>query len=909
VDAGGEVVVGSGARPQHRVVVRAGRARAGARRVAGMGAARRALVSGLAVDTPAALALLTLVPLVWLVARRRPGSGAATGLRMTAVVALVLALAGLHHTRNRPAGGACVLVAADASDSMAHASARAAGAALAPVLASLGPRDVVGALRFAATSEVVRRPVSGGVDVETLLAAGTDLFDGRSTGPDGDPRRPHLDTTESDLGGVLATAATLCPPQTQPALLLVTDGHETRGSVLAEAALASTPLPVFPVVAARATLPLAELRRLLAPALVAAGTRWPLEAVVESRATTPLDVEIVLAADAEEPLVHAARIPPGTSVVGLPHPIHGPGPLLLEARLRLPPDLPQPTGVAQASLTVASPLAVLVVSQRAPSVIAAALAEQHVDADVVTPAALRPARLAAAHVVLLDDVGSRALAPGVLDALEGFVARGGGLVVTGGPHLFGDAGYLQTPLARLLPTELLSQEPEPEEREPIALELVIDRSNSMGYVSRQGGVAGEKMEYARRAALAVLEQLAPEDVIGAIAFDAVPHELSPPLPAREVGATLTSRIGTLNYGGGTDFKDALLLAHDRLAAVDRRVRHVILLTDGDTNRRVDDHYQVIDELARAGVTVTAIRIGADTVNLELLAIIAEATGGEFHHVPRVEALPQLMIHDARIVMEHAARRSRLPVRVRDGGPILAGLEARELPEVTRWARTRPRPGAEVRLEIESRNGPEPLLVTWQYELGRVAVLPVDFQAGAARWPGWSGFGTLWTQLAQWAAAPGLADDVSLRARRTGPDVELTVETVEGDPSPVTVTFADGRVLRLRPSGGRTFTATASGLAAGLHHVTLQAGRLRRDLELMAPAHAASPREHRPGPPNLGLLRTLAETTGGAMDASPARILAARPGTERERVPLDGGLALAAMIAVLADVGLRRRTSQ
>lgn len=867
----------------------------------------------MSVDTPALLGLLVLAPLVWWTGRRRPGGRWASWLRATAVVALVLALAGLHRTRDRPAGGACVVVAADASDSMHDAGAAAARAAVTPVLAALGPNDVVGALRFGATSEVTRRPAVGRVDVAQLFEGTTS--DRRApelsspTTADGFARTrrdPALDTSETDLASALATAAMLCPSSKQPSLLLVSDGHETRGSVLAEAALASAKLPVFPVIAGDDTLPIAEVRRLLAPSLASAGTRWPLEAVIENRAPTPLDVEVVLAANDEEPLVHPARIPPGTSVVGLPHPLHGPGPLLLEARLRLPADLPQPRGVAQATMTVASPLSVLVVSERAPSVIAAALDEQQVDATVVSPANLRPARLAAAHVVVLDNVGSAALGSSMLDALERWVARGGGLVVTGGPHLFGDAGFLKTSLARLLPTELLSQEPEPEEREPIALELVIDRSNSMGYVSRPGGVAGEKMEYARRAALAVLEQLAPEDLIGAIAFDAVPHELSPPLQASEVGGALTTRIGTLQYGGGTDFKDALLLAHDRLAAVDRRVRHVILLTDGDTNRRVDDHYQVIDELARAGVTVTAIRIGADTVNLELLAIISESTGGEFHHVPQIEALPQLMIHDARIVMEHAARRSRLPVRVRDGGAILAGISARELPEVTRWARTRPRSGAEVRLEIESRHGPEPLLVTWQYELGRVAVLPVDFQAGAARWPGWSGFGTLWAQLAQWASAPGLEDDVALRAGQTDGGVMLEVETVEGEPSPVTVTFADGRAVRLRPTSPRRFAATVGGLSSGAHAVTLQAGHFRRDVELMVPAHGASPREHQPGPPNVGLLRTLAAVTGGAMDATPERLLAARPGTERERMPLDGWLAALAIVAVLGDVALRRR---
>jgi hypothetical protein len=75
---------------------------------------------------------------------------------------------------------------------------------------------------------------------------------------------------------------------------------------------------------------------------------------------------------------------------------------------------------------------------------------------------------------------------------------------------------------------------------------------------------------------------------------------------------------------------------------------------------------------------------------------------------------------------------------------------------------------------------------------------------------------------------------------------------------------------------------------------------------MVPSHGASPREHQPGPPNVDLLRTLADVTGGAMDAPPERLLAARPGSEREHVPLDGWLATFAMLAVLGDVAVRRR---
>src|SRR5262249_31918853 len=158
----------------------------------------------------------------------------------------------------------------------------------------------------------------------------------------------------------------------------------------------------------------------------------------------------------------------------------------------------------------------------------------------------------------------------------------------------------------------------------------------------------------------------------------------------------------------------------------RRVRHVLLLTDGDTNRRAADHDDVIAALGRDAVTVTAIRIGDDTENLGLLEHIARATGGAFHHVGDLEALPELMISDAEHLMDPGAGGPDLPVRGGEGSPMLAGIPEAELPAVTRWAVTRPKPGAEVRLWIDAGDRRDPVLVTWQHELGRVAVLPLDF---------------------------------------------------------------------------------------------------------------------------------------------------------------------------------------
>src|SRR5207245_1750518 len=145
--------------------------------------------------------------------------------------------------------------------------------------------------------------------------------------------------------------------------------------------------------------------------------------------------------------------------------------------------------------------------------------------------------------------------------------------------------------------------------------------------------------------------------------------------------------------------------------------------------------------------------------------ISRATGGAFHHVEDVQALPQLMISDTQHLMDAAANHREAPPRLAAGGAILAGIAEDELPRVSRWAITRPKPGAEVRLWVEAGERQDPLLATWQYELGRVAALPIDFQAGGASWPAWRGFAKLWSQLAMWAAPRGLVTDRRLEARR------------------------------------------------------------------------------------------------------------------------------------------------
>src|SRR5207247_602288 len=227
-------------------------------------------VGALGVAYPAVLAALLGLPLFFVGASRFRLAAAGRAL---AAPLVVLALAGLSLERAHPEAGTCVVAAIDVSASVGSAARETAREFLARLVPALGARDTLGAVAFAGRSRVLARPVAGRARLDALVPGG-DLDD--------------LEPDETDLAAALARATALCPDDQQAALLLFTDGNETAGSLLAEAALAEPRVPIYPVVPPPARLPMGTVRRLIAPPLAPAHAVLPLEAVVESRAAAPL---------------------------------------------------------------------------------------------------------------------------------------------------------------------------------------------------------------------------------------------------------------------------------------------------------------------------------------------------------------------------------------------------------------------------------------------------------------------------------------------------------------------------------------------------------------------------------------------------------------------------------------------
>jgi Mg-chelatase subunit ChlD len=864
-------------------------------------------IAGFGLENPERLVALVAIPLVGAVlalwGRGSAALGFAAALRAVAAAMVALALAGLGMDRRESGTELCIVFAVDLSESVGTAGAETAERLLSQLGQGLRSGDRIGVLAFGSRAEVVAWPG------ETL--------------PQLRFRPGSVDPGGTRIAAAIDAAAPLCPEGTERKVVLITDGNENLGDARSSAAFAARAgVRLYPVVPGISPGEGIEFEKVIAPPLVREGSVFPVRVVVRNLEGQPREARLDLVLGGEAVVHRPVRLEPGINVFEIPHRVHVRGGLHLQARL----SLPEGKGELhrEASIAVTGPVRVLVVSESPASVVRRALEAKDIDVRWVRPQEVPELReLLEYHAVVLDDLPRKALADRVLEMFRAYVEDfGGGLVFAGGAASYGDRDYRRTPLERILPVSFVEQKPPPRGREPMGVFLLVDRSNSMSYNSRRREVRdGEKIAYAKRAALALIAQLRPEDRVGVIAFDSEPYVLGALRPLSEHRQILEDRIARLLPGGGTDFKASLEIAASQLASSGLAVRHIILLTDGDTNRGAADHDPVIAVLARLGITVTAIRIGQDDVNLELLQKIASATGGRFYYVRDVERLPQLLVTDATRGrdLEPQGAPPRYDPRVGDRTQVVRGFEEREFPPLTRLVRGRPKPGAD--LVIYAQDGSErvPVLATWQDGLGRTASLLLDpASSDGASWGRWPGFPKLWSQLVRWT----LREDTPWETRHV-------VRFVDGQPV-LEVQASDapeaGRLLarilaggenpievELLPVGPRLFRGTLPSLPPGRHPLVLARERDGRRfaetqdvLVVEEPATAGDEVERSRRLPDRELLGDLAATTGGIVDPRPEELLERHGAGRSRRHRLDPWLVPLALVAVLGDIWIRRR---
>ena len=504
--------------------------------------------------------------------------------------------------------------------------------------------------------------------------------------------------------------------------------------------------------------------------------------------------------------------------------------------------------------------------------------------------------------IIISDIPAFQVGDGAMTAMRDYVDKlGGGLIMLGGSSSFGVGGYYRTPIEDVLPVRLKS--PDDEEKQSSALALVIDRSGSM---------AGEKLEMAKSAAIATTEVLGRNDFIGVFAFDSEAHVVAPMSRITSVAA-VAAQISSVAPGGGTNLQPAFIQAREALQKVKAKVKHMIILTDGQT---AGSGYEVMAGQCRnEGTTISTVSIGQGS-HVGLLQAIATAGGGQAYLTNDAASITRIFTQDTLMHTGRMIREEPFEPSLVEKHPLLAGWEKWESPALLGYVKTLRKSTAQVPLVTDLG---DPLLAHWRFGLGKVTAFTSDAKSRwASLWISrWDGYGRFWSQVLRETARPPQGQNMDLICRTEGEEARVTVDLLEDAGSrqnnakvqtEVFFVAADALGAPLKPVSNLVLSQSGPGLyegsfrpdQPGVYLVRAQSGA-----EMVSAGLVHNPSsEASLGTVNEPLLRQVTALSGGTwMEGNALPDLASVKATQY--VELWPSILIALLLLFLADIAIRR----
>ncbi len=717
---------------------------------------------------PIFLVLLAAIPGFYLLARRqrrvpRGPWPVALWLRALVAVLLVLALAGLRAPA--PAKSVATVFVVDLSSSVPEDVREAAKNWVRQALAKQGPDDLAGIVTFGREARV-----------ELPLGKARDHAEWG----------PPPDGNASNVQAALELAASLLPPPGSGPLrrlVLLSDGNETLGDAqrallrpqLRDVEIAVRPLPALVDDTAVTSLTVPPALREGEPASIRLGVYSPISQEGLVRVWAQAGAEQYLLFERQVQLQSGPNeIPIGDSDLSK-------GSWAIHATLAVDGDSRPENNESWAFTIVGEPARVLLV-EGVPDDAAAvrnALAAARIQVDRRRPQQL-PAQveeLLSYDSVILSNVHGQDLRKEQMATLQRYVGeRGRGLVLIGGERTFGLGDYADTVLEEVLPVSV--QPPDREQASTLALLLVIDRSGSMS-TADTGDRRTTRMDLAKEGAIKAVETLQEGDQVGVIAFDYTPRWISDvrTIRGRADIQAIADRIATVTPDGGTDIYAALEYAYKGMQQVSARVKHVILLTDGEQGTPMP-FPTLINMMRRAGITLSTVGITSDIGGRAQQDMMdwARRGGGRYYFTNTARDVPQIMTQEARLAGRSFKQERDFRPRLVTPAPAVRGLVPAELPQLHGYVRVSPKPSAETVLTSDQE---EVVLAQWQYGLGRALAWTSDAQGAWSKdWVGTDAFNRLWPQAVRWTMAAPVDPSTQIAVRADGDLATITVDSVE-----------------------------------------------------------------------------------------------------------------------------------
>jgi len=687
-------------------------------------------------------------------------------------------------------------------------------------------------------------------------------------------------------------------------LVLLTDGNQTEGDVwrvlprLKQANVRVYPVPAKPREDGDAWIDGIEL-----PGGLRAGE--PVNVAVRVFSPRAMRARVVLKNGKTAVGSRAVQLRPGLNRIAFEARLNQPGMATLSAELAVAGGGSVETNVVRQSSWVGSRSRVLYVEGQSGSAgfLRDALAAEGIDVATAPPADLpdNATGLSPYDALILSDIPAKALAPAQMHAIESYVRdQGGGLVFASGENVFGEKGYTDTAIERILPVQFRAQE----KRKDLALVIALDRSYSM---------KGRKMELAKEATRASLDLLEEQHQFGVVAFDSQTY-IAVPMQFVRSKRKAEDQISRIQASGQTNIYPALGIVYRMLQKAEAKTKHVILLSDGDTHPA--DFEGLLKRMTADKIEVSTVAIG-EAADRTLMANIAQWGNGRAYATVSAEAVPQIFIEETqRAVRANLLEEAFKPVLKRRMAAF-EGVDIAQAPELKGFVASKARDNAEVLLSTPSES---PLLARWQYGLGKTVVFTSDVKnRWAVKWLEWPGYGKLWAQVTREVMRRDSGEQLDLRVDREGADAVISLSALtpdgrfRGDLSPrVRMTAPDGKVTTLAlPRAGAGLYQLRVPIQAGAAPVRFELldspGLSKQVATRVGPRELHYPRsdEYRAFPPNMDLLRTLAEQTGGKVAPDIADVFARNGDESRTSLALWPWLALLGLLFYVADLAVRR----
>ena len=851
---------------------------------------------------PNALLLLLALPVLWYIGWprhrfRQRRDILSLLLRSLIALLLILSLAGLESAR--ATDQLAVVFVIDRSDSLGVDALADAENYIRDAITHMAADDRFGIVIFGQEARI-ERPVS----VTRELT----------------PIRSEVNGSNSDLAEGLRKALAIFPPDAARRIVLLSDGRETTGDAARVAQLAQAAgVEISYVALEHEPAPDVRVTRFQLPAVVGAGGEFEVEIAIDADRATR--ARVIIEGEDQRFLNEITSLQAGRNQRALTmRSDERPGSFLslevsveaLEPAFRAPGYLYQNDRLAAVARVVGEPSVLLVSPSEAETLnLLPALMSTDLQIQQMTPAGLPNdlSGLAPYDVVVLANVSALRVTEQRLLVLEDYVRDyGGGLVVIGGEDAYAPGGYADTPLERVLPLEMRLRD---EQRLPqLNIIFVIDHSGSMGAIGA-GGEGLTNLQYAQEAIVRSLEFLQTEDRAAIIGFDASAFLISP-FQQIEDARSLQAPVLSLRASGGTDILAGMSLAAEISPLSLSELTHIILLTDGGAS---DNGLIELAGALQEGANVSTSVVSIGRAPVSFLQEMAEAGGGQFHHVTDAASIPAIFAAETILATRSYVVEQHTALRALEAHPITRGFGP--YPSLNGYVAASAKNNAQVLLRGGGQD--DPILTAWQYGLGRAVAFTSDAKAQwASEWVGWEAFAAFWNQALRWTITRE-SGNLETSVHQEGETARIVTQALDDDGQ-----FWNNLQLRATvnfPSGSSLGSASLplEQVAPGRYEASFTPERDGAYLILVQSDDVALPLQSRSGwtlsysteylPPQRDgreLLSELAASADGKdRSASANSVFEHDLRAEEATQPLRQGLVLAALLLLPLDIALRR----